>query len=99
MQTHNGDGFMVIGFMIGRFTFINFTLYHHYLIKAVEKDQVDAIYTDFHKAFHSASHSILLSKLSAYGITDILLMWISSFIIGRYQIVRFNNLLPIIIAY
>lgn len=57
------------GFMMGRSNSINLFLYHDYLNSAIENgSQVDAIYTDFRKAFDSVDHAILLSKLSSFGI-------------------------------
>ena len=49
------------------------------------------IYTDFSKAFDKVSHSKLLSKLEAYGISRILLEWIKEFLIGREQRVVLGN--------
>ena len=37
---------------------------------------VDVIYADFSKAFDKVSHSKLLKKLEAYGISFLLLEWI-----------------------
>jgi hypothetical protein len=44
-----------------------------------------AIYVDFSKAFDSVSHSKLLAKLHAYGITGDLLLLIENFLLGRSQ--------------
>ena len=41
------------------------------------------IYTDFSKAFDSAPHVRLLSKLEKYGIQGNILGWIKSFLSGR----------------
>lgn len=52
------------GFVAGCSTCTNLMLYHHFLTNAVESGyQVDAIYTDFRKAFDSVSHSILIKTL------------------------------------
>ena len=52
---------------------------------------VDGVYTDLSKAFDSISHSKLLLKLQAYGISGPILCWIKSFIIGRTQSVSVNS--------
>jgi len=55
------------------------------------RNSVDVIYIDFQKAFDSVVHSKLIHKLSAYGIADNLLIWISSFLSNRSQSVRVGN--------
>ena len=40
---------------------------------------------DFAKAFDKVSHAKLIQKLKAYGIDDILVRWIESFLTGRKQ--------------
>ena len=48
----------------------------------------DVIYTDFAKALDSVAHEKLILKLEAVGITDDVLDWIRSFLMGRSQSVR-----------
>ena len=57
----------------------------------LDGSQVDAVYLDYSKAFDSIVHDKLLFKLQKYGITDNLLEWISSFLVGRLQTVKVNN--------
>ena len=52
---------------------------------------IDAIYTDFEKAFDKVPHIRLLSKLKAYGITDEIVAWIQDFLCNRNQRVRVNG--------
>jgi len=47
--------------------------------------QVDAIYTDFAKAFDTVPHRRLLCKLKSYNINDTLLAWIQNFLCDRKQ--------------
>jgi ribonuclease P/MRP protein subunit RPP40 len=49
---------------------------------------VDVIYLDFAKAFDSVVHSKLVAKLNSYGINNMVLKWIESFLTGRSQYVR-----------
>ena len=49
---------------------------------------VDVIYLDFAKAFDSVVHSKLLAKLNSYGINNMVLKWIESFLTDRSQYVR-----------
>jgi len=46
---------------------------------------VDVIYLDFQKAFNKVPHCRLLSKLEAYGVTGMVLHWITSFLSDRKQ--------------
>ena len=54
---------------------------------------IDAIYFDFRKAFDSVSHSKLLIKLRAYGISGLLLNWLTSFLSDRTQFVAVDGAL------
>ena len=51
----------------------------------------DIAYMDFKKAFDSVPHQRLIFKLSQYGITGNLLLWITDFLSERYQYVKVNN--------
>ena len=53
--------------------------------------QVDAIYTDFAKAFDTVPHQRLLSKLKSYNINDKLLAWIQNFLCDRKQSICVNG--------
>lgn len=46
---------------------------------------------DLTKAFDSVSHSLLLYKLSRYGVNGICLKWFESYLSGRKQRVSFNG--------
>ena len=62
--------------------------------------QTDVIYFDISKAFDTVSHSILLEKLSLFGITSTLWTWIKDYLTNRHQQVSINNcysnLLPVL---
>ncbi len=51
----------------------------------------DVIYFDYKKAFDSVVHRKLIFKLSSYGISGLLLRWISAFLSNRMQQVRVGN--------
>lgn len=61
------------GFMTGRSVVTNLLVYHDFIVTLEERLQLDAIYTDFTKAFDSVDHNILLRKLRALGINGTLL--------------------------
>ena len=80
------------GFMEQRSTVTNLVVYHTYLLNALEnKMQVDAIYTDFSKAFDRVNHKILLLKLTKLGFNQQIINWIASFLSERSQWVKINN--------
>ena len=53
--------------------------------------QVDAIYTDFSKAFDRVNIDILLHKLSQFGFSHGLVSWFKSFLSSRVQQVRVGS--------
>lgn len=80
------------GFVSGRSTATNLLLYQNDIVRAIEKGlQVDAIYTDFSKAFDRVNHSLLLAKLTAVGFPLWLTNWLHSYLSDRTQIVRIKN--------
>lgn len=54
-------------------------------------EAVDIVYLDFKKAFDRVPHCRLLEKLSAYGIRNQHLLWMSDFLSGRSQTVCVNG--------
>jgi hypothetical protein len=76
------------GFMRARSTTTNLLTYTHYLNTIFDQSgQVDAIYTDFAKAFDRVDHSILCVKAKHLGIHGPLLEWLISYLQNRPQIV------------
>lgn len=53
--------------------------------------QIDAIYTDFAKAFDKVAHIILLRKLDQFPINNCIKAWIYSYLTERNQIVCVNG--------
>ncbi|XP_050534985.1 uncharacterized protein LOC126902005 [Daktulosphaira vitifoliae] len=80
------------GFRTSKSTVTNLLVYYSDLMSIISKGgQVDAIYTDLKKAFDSVNHSILISKLSAMGVGNPMIDWLSSYLSGRKQIVKIGN--------
>lgn len=80
------------GFMKRKSTVTNLLVYSDYLFNSMDKrTQVDAIYTDFRKAFDKVDHLLLIQKLAYNGITGSLLEWFRSYLSGRYQIITING--------
>ena len=79
------------GFQRGSSTLQQLLVYFHQLITS--KEEIDAIYIDFHKAFDSVPHNELLIKLWNMGITGTLWRWFASYLSNRSQCVSVNNCL------
>lgn len=76
------------GFVSNRSTMSNLLIYTTFIYNTFEaRGQVDAVYTDFAKAFDRVDHSILTMKLHCAGIHGSLLRWFESYLINRSQIV------------
>jgi hypothetical protein len=77
------------GFFKGRSTVTNSIEFTSYVLNCMENSvQVDAIYTDFFKAFDKVSHRLLLRKLAKLGFGGRFLAWIRSYFTGREQFVK-----------
>ncbi|XP_055306621.1 uncharacterized protein LOC129570922, partial [Sitodiplosis mosellana] len=55
--------------------------------------QTDAIYLDLAKAFDSVNVTLLIQKLNIMGLNEQLLKWIESYLNGRQQIVKLNDVM------
>ena len=53
-----------------------------------EGGQVDAIYTDFEKAFDKVPHARMIQKLRSYNINEEIIKWIQNFLTKRKQRVK-----------
>jgi hypothetical protein len=77
------------GFIKGRSTVLQLLKVVDNWVKALDDGgQIDVIYTDFEKAFDKVPHRRLISKLYAYGVDTVLIMWIKAFLSSRSQQVR-----------
>jgi hypothetical protein len=74
------------GFLRGKSTTSQLLHVLHDIHQALEsRNQVDAVYLDFAKAFDKVSHKFLLTKLHKFGIRGDLLSWFENYLSGRYQ--------------
>lgn len=84
------------GFVKNRSTVTNLLEYKNFLCRGfASSGQIDAIYTDFSKAFDKVNHTILCKKLAFYGIRGNLLRWISSYLSNRSQLVALKGYLSL----
>lgn len=80
------------GFVPNRSINSNLLEFSNYVSNAFnDRNQVDAIYTDFQKAFDKVNHSTLLKKLVQLGIHGELLDWLKSYLENRRQKVIING--------
>lgn len=80
------------GFMKKRSVDSNLFIYTEYILKNMNsRIQVDAIYTDFSKAFDKIDHTILLEKLAGVGVYGSLLKWFDSYVTDRLQAVTIGD--------
>ena len=50
------------------------------------------VFADLSKAFDTANHEILISKLENYGIRGKNLLWVISYLTNRTKFIKYNNL-------
>jgi len=80
------------GFKKNHSTDMALTLLLEKILNALENNEhVVGIYLDFAKAFDTVNHSILLSKLSHYGIRGSAHSWLKNYLSDRTQVVKFND--------
>jgi hypothetical protein len=73
-------------------TVTNLIEFTSYVLNCLESGvQVDAIYTDFSKAFDKVSHRLLLRKLAKLGFVGSFLAWIMSYLTAREQFVKASS--------
>ena len=64
----------------------------HYWHTAAEKQNITRVLLlDYSKAFDLVDHNILIQKLQHYGVPDLLLRWLGSFLSNRQQRVRIGQ--------
>lgn len=86
------------GFVKGRSTVTNLLHFSSSIFNAFSlKLQTDVFYTDLSKAFDRVNHRILIHKLDLIGFPTRLLSWLSSYLSGRTQRVKFNSKLSRVI--
>lgn len=74
------------GFLTGKSTTTNLLCFTDYLTECfANRTQVDAVYTDFSKAFDKVNRGILIQKLLCQGINGSLLRWFNSYLNNREQ--------------
>ena len=74
------------GFRSGQSTTTNLVRYINQVLQQMSScGQVDAVYTDFSKAFTKVNHQLLIRKLELLGVGGPILNWLESYLSGRSQ--------------
>jgi hypothetical protein len=77
------------GFFKSMSTVTNLIEFTSYVLNCMASGvQVDAIYTDFSKAFDKVSHMLLLRKLAKLGFGGSFFAWIGSYMTGREKFLK-----------
>lgn len=80
------------GFIRGRSCISNLLIFTTHLFEGLDnREQIDAVYTDFQKAFDKVDHELLLNKIAFNGIRGDLLRWFVSYVTNRTQKVVING--------
>ena len=82
------------GFMKQRSTTTNLMAYTTGIIRRLEKrQQIDAVYVDFTKAFDRVPHKLSVAKLTALGLPHWLTRWLGSYLCNRTAYVKVSGAL------
>ena len=94
LECHNLLFEYQFGFRPNRSTELAVTYFTDFIRKEADNGKAtEAVFIDLTKAFDTISHSIMLSKLSRYGVSDMELQWLTDYLFLRKQIVHFNGVL------
>ena len=94
MQANSFLSINQFGFLKGRNTTSQLLLCLYEWLSAKEShEKVDCVYIDFSKAFDVVNHRFLLHKLKNYGVSELLLNWIRSYLSSRTFQVKYQNTL------
>ena len=92
LERHNLLFEYQFGFRPNRSTELAVTYFTDFIRKEADSSKATgAVFIDLTKAFDTISHSIMLSKLSHYGASDMELQWLTDYLFLRKQIVHFNG--------
>ena len=89
---HNFFSNIQFGFIGGRSTALQLlVVLEHWTIILDKGGDIDAVFTDFMKAFDKAPHKRLINKIKSYRISDQACLWIRNFLSNRKQRVQVNG--------
>jgi len=53
---------------------------HHWHAAVDKGESVRTVFVDFAKAFHDVDHNVLVAKLIALGLPDVIVRWMTAFL-------------------
>ena len=66
---------------------------HHWHAAADKGESVPTVFVDFAKAFDNVDHNVLVAKLVALSLPDVIVRWICAFLRERRQRVKIGDVL------
>ena len=94
LENSNALNSSQFGFRSKRSTKLATTLFVDDIRRNIDSSKlVGAVFIDLTKAFDTVGHSVLLSKLSAYGVFDVEHKWFTDYLFNRKQLVNLDNTL------
>jgi len=66
---------------------------HHWHIAVVSGQSVRIVFIDFAKAFDRVDHNVLMSKMMALNLPEIIIRWMYSYLLHRHERVKIGNVL------
>src|SRR5436190_333502 len=80
------------GFMTESSTSSNVACFTQYVSEVIDvRGQVDTIYTDLSRAFHSINHGLLLKKVTFYGASPKVILLLQSYLTDRINFVHYKG--------
>jgi len=94
LERHNLLFEYQFGFRSNRSTELAVTYFTDLIRKEANSGKATgAVFIDLSKAFDTISHSVLLNKLSRYGVYNMELQWFTDYLFHRKHIVQFHGVL------
>ena len=66
---------------------------HHWHVAVDKGESARTVFVDFAKAFDHVDHNVLVAKMVALGLPDVIVRWMCTFLQGRRQRVKIGDVL------
>jgi len=64
---------------------------HHWHVAVDKGESVRTVFVDFAKAFDHVDHNVLVAKLAALGLRDVIVLWMTAFLQERRQRLKIGD--------